>query len=231
VIKRIIRQLLRPAPNKKLDISTEPQAAFTLPSISLIDLCGQKDDWLNILPSQIFRPRDMVLPLPDLLCLSAICSAKKPRKIFEVGTFTGETTLLMAANTDADCKVFSLDLPLCDITPVDQGGYLPGSFFHGNPLEKKITQLHGRSESFDFSAYAKSMDLIFIDGDHRYDFVKQDTENALKMITPGGLIVWDDYRYLPCHVGCRGVSDYLHSIKNLHPVRQLDGTRLAVLAC
>jgi predicted O-methyltransferase YrrM len=222
---------LRGLAKRKVELfSDEISNRFVLPLARLHELaCISENSWVQLHGSQIFRPRDMVLPLEDLLCLSVVCRSRNPRAIFEVGTYTGETTLLMAANTESDCKIFTLDLPLADITPVDKGGYLPGSFFHGNSLEKKILQLHGRSESFDFSVYAKSMDLIFIDGDHRYEFVKKDTENALKMIKPGGLIVWDDYRYLPCHEGCRGVSDYLHSIRNLHPVRQLEGTRLAVL--
>jgi hypothetical protein len=32
-----------------------------------------------------------------------------------------------------------------------------------------------------------------IDGTHLYESVKSDTGNALKLLKPGGVIVWDDY--------------------------------------
>ncbi len=36
-------------------------------------------------------------------------------------------------------------------------------------------------------------DYIYIDGDHSYEQVKIDTLNAVQIIRPGGIIVWDDY--------------------------------------
>ena len=38
--------------------------------------------------------------------------------------------------------------------------------------------------------------LVFVDGCHAYDFVHQDTANALRYLRPGGLIVWHDYGML-----------------------------------
>ena len=36
-------------------------------------------------------------------------------------------------------------------------------------------------------------DLVYIDGNHLYEFVKQDLEGALKKTKPGGYIAGDDY--------------------------------------
>ncbi|HSG98734.1 MAG TPA: class I SAM-dependent methyltransferase, partial [candidate division Zixibacteria bacterium] len=57
----------------------------------------------------------------------------------------------------------------------------------------KITQLYGNSQTYDFSEFYAAMDLVFIDGAHHYDAVVNDTNNALKMIRPGGVIVWHDF--------------------------------------
>jgi hypothetical protein len=38
------------------------------------------------------------------------------------------------------------------------------------------------------------MDLIFIDGSHAHSYVESDTKKALRMIKPGGIIFWHDYR-------------------------------------
>lgn len=36
-------------------------------------------------------------------------------------------------------------------------------------------------------------DLICIDGDHRYEYVKRDIENAKQLLNPKGVIIVDDY--------------------------------------
>jgi predicted O-methyltransferase YrrM len=36
------------------------------------------------------------------------------------------------------------------------------------------------------------VDLVFIDAGHTYDYVKRDTDQALTMLRPGGVIVWHD---------------------------------------
>lgn len=226
-LKRIIRPILK---DSTLDSVTVSDDGFTLPRIlleSLIDLSAKKEIRLYI--SQVHRPRDMVLPLVDLLTLASICRARSPQRIMEIGTYTGESTFTMAMNSGEDCEIFTLDLPLDEVPPMGRGGYEIGKDFIGTQEASRIRQLHGRSETFDFSPYYGTMDLVFVDADHSFDAVKNDTLKALKLVRNGGLIIWDDYRYLPCHIGCRGVADYLHSVAHEIPIYQIEGTRLAVL--
>ena len=37
------------------------------------------------------------------------------------------------------------------------------------------------------------LDWIYVDGDHQYEFAKQDLELAMKKVKPGGVITGDDY--------------------------------------
>ena len=37
------------------------------------------------------------------------------------------------------------------------------------------------------------MDLIFIDGGHTYELIKNDSELAFQMISKNGIIFWHDY--------------------------------------
>jgi len=38
--------------------------------------------------------------------------------------------------------------------------------------------------------------MVFVDAGHTYRYVKSDTEKALKMLRPGGVILWHDYMQL-----------------------------------
>jgi predicted O-methyltransferase YrrM len=40
-----------------------------------------------------------------------------------------------------------------------------------------------------------SLDWIYIDGDHHYEFVKRDLDDYLSKVKPGGFITGDDYGY------------------------------------
>ena len=53
---------------------------------------------------------------------------------------------------------------------------------------------------------------MLVDAGHEYEFVKADTETALRLIRPGGTILWDDY-----DPGWPGV------------VRAVDGTGLPII--
>ena len=37
------------------------------------------------------------------------------------------------------------------------------------------------------------MGMVIVDGGHSYEVAKSDTQNALRLVRNGGIIVWDDY--------------------------------------
>jgi len=125
------------------------------------------------------------------------------RVIFEIGTFDGRTTLNLAANSDERCEVKTLDLP--PETSVEEKSRLDSGERHltkaskkprrfvGYPEAGRITELWGNSAEFDFSPYHGRCGLVFVDGSHHYDFAMSDSRKALRMVAPGGVIVWHDY--------------------------------------
>ncbi len=163
--------------------------------------------------------------------------AKRSRRLFEFGTCTGKTTYLWAANAPADAVVTTLTL-----APDQVSDYAPAAgddaqaaaaaaaestfdnfLYTGTPEAAKIEQLYGDSKAFDETAYAGRCDLVFIDGAHAYSYVKSDTEKALRMVRPGGLILWDDYhgpRRAP------GVWRALNELNHTHDLMHLSGTTL-----
>ena len=44
-----------------------------------------------------------------------------------------------------------------------------------------------------FEQFPEKLDWVYIDGNHFYDWVKRDIENALKVVKPGGYVCGDDY--------------------------------------
>lgn len=221
-----------PKPKAKRNYSETAQ--FILPSISLHQLgCDGSESMLQFPASAIHRERSMVLPLSDLLSIAAICRKHKPERVFELGTFTGSTTRILAMNLAESAEIFTLDLdpqsmPDCCLDASGKPIYEAGVLFKGTAEALKIRQLFGNSAEFDFSPYFGSMDLVFVDADHSYEAVLKDSQTAFKLLRPGGMIVWDDYRWLPEHSNCEGVTRALHELADQYPIYQLKGTRLAV---
>jgi hypothetical protein len=182
-------------------------------------------------PRSQIRREGGILPLREFLVLSAICAHVRPQVIIEIGTFKGTTTLLMAMNSPATTKIYTLDLPspTTPITyPLDIGSiagqpYTVGECYKGTAVEAKTHQLCGDSADFDFTPFYSKADLVFIDGNHEYHNVRADTENAMRCLRTHGLIVWDDYHpsYGP------GVMRALHEISK-KGIWQILGTRFGV---
>jgi len=65
------------------------------------------------------------------------------------------------------------------------------------------------------SLHDGSLDLIYIDGDHRYDGVKADTARAIKKSKPEGIIIFNDYIMYDHHQkGEYGVVQVVNELVN-----------------
>jgi predicted O-methyltransferase YrrM len=171
-------------------------------------------------------------PVFDSFVLCALAQVLRCKQIFEIGTYLGETAWLLAHN-NPDVRIYTLDLPSveeADNTRLQftDRNYLEerrrGTRYLNTPEQSRITQLYGDSAAFNYSPYYNSMDLVFIDASHSYSYVKSDSENAFKMLSGSGTIVWDDYTYYP------GIYAYLNEIASTldQPIMHIRGTRLAL---
>lgn len=166
---------------------------------------------LDLLPStapgtrvtiQCTRGEGIYSALDELAYLALLAKTLAPQAIFEIGTFRGRTALNFALNSPQDCVVYTLDLPPDRHTEATGAARAdariiearsPGSEFLGTDVEHKIRQLHGDSLTFDFSPYHRQMDIVFVDGAHYFEAAISDTKNALRMVRPGGMIIWHDF--------------------------------------
>jgi predicted O-methyltransferase YrrM len=173
----------------------------------------------------------------ELVLISSFVHRTSPQNCFEIGTFDGRTTLNMALNSPPEAHVFTLDLPVSEIEntqlPIDSwekawiNKERSGARFVAHSAGKKITQLYGDSANFDFSPYLGKMDLVFVDASHAYEYVKNDSLVAFRLLRNGrGVILWHDYNAAP------GVTRALNELyENDSRLRHIKGTALAYLDC
>ena len=134
------------------------------------------------------------LPLAKLYALLRIARSIEARTIVEIGTYEGSTTLQLASACP-ESRIVTVDLP------GEHEDFTVGSQFAGTTEAERIEQILADSTRYDFSRFHGRVDLVVIDGAHDYRGVRNDSLNALRMVRPGGVIVWDDYTtWLVCDV-------------------------------
>jgi Methyltransferase domain len=47
------------------------------------------------------------------------------------------------------------------------------------------------------TSHCNTRDMVFVDASHAYEYVKGDTERALSLLKPDGLLIWHDYGEWP----------------------------------
>ncbi|MDD5193709.1 MAG: class I SAM-dependent methyltransferase [Candidatus Nanoarchaeia archaeon] len=160
----------------------------------------------NASSSNIDFPKSMqvkdgsLTSLKEFEALVSLCKLSNPKNIFEIGTFEGYSTYTLVKNSE-DSIIYTLDLPNKNIILKYNVGDLNQKYISQNKqiiflnkIEKsRIKQLYGDSAVFDFKKFYDKMDFIFIDGSHTYEYTKNDTEKAFKMIRKNGVVVWHDY--------------------------------------
>ena len=151
-------------------------AKFNFPHLFRHEIRMGKLDWQ-------YGDMGSMAALVTLCCL--VKSGYEP--VFEFGTYRGRTTYNLALN--AEQVVTTLDW-------LGSGDSYKGSigecFGECKLSEIDILPLTGDSRTFDFSEWHNQMGLVLVDGGHSFETCWSDTQNAFKLIRPGGLIVWDD---------------------------------------
>lgn len=168
-----------------------------IPSVDVLDICPGTQRWtLQSFPSV----GASVSPM-ECAALAALSRLVGATRVFEFGTYKGVSTTQLALNVGANGMVFTLDLPedhpaysLPIPKPEEQQIAAEGGkgILIPRDLLPRITFLRSDSATFDESPYLGSIDLVFVDGAHSYEYVKNDTEKGWKMLRSGGVLAWHD---------------------------------------
>jgi predicted O-methyltransferase YrrM len=127
----------------------------------------------------------------DMTALASLVATCRPRQVLEFGTCEGAATWHLWANAAADARITTLDLPagthVKGSTDLNLQGRRSRPLLPSDPRVRLIEQ-----DTRSWVPDVRDVDFCFIDAGHSYECVKNDTEKALTVMAPGGLVVWHD---------------------------------------
>jgi predicted O-methyltransferase YrrM len=183
--------------------------------------------WTQVLKTSPIRltetgKSDGNVRLSELAILALAASAVPPgSEIIEIGTFVGRTALNLAINAAPGVTIATLDLPAGQQSALQieasERRYVdkpaPGARLRACDeiwagAARRVTQLRGDSATYDWSPHHGRAGLVFVDGSHAYDYVRKDTDTAMRLVRPGGVVLWHDYGVWP------GVNQALEELES-----------------
>jgi len=148
----------------------------------------------------------------ELVPVLDIIRKAQPRVTMELGTCNGGTLFMLTRVSAPDAFILSLDLP----DGLWGGGYddkrIPLYEAFALPTQsikllRADSHLASSLDAVRDALNGRTIDMLFIDGDHSYEGVKMDYEMYSPLVTPGGLIGFHDIAY-PC-----GVTQFWQELK------------------
>lgn len=131
----------------------------------------------------------------DLALLKGLARQIEQCNYFEIGTWRGES---VANVSQVARECYTMDLPDEEKRRIGMSeAYIQQHALYSKELPNVI-HLKANSLTFDFLSLNKKFDLVFIDGDHHYESVLNDTLKVISgLIHEKSIIVWHDYAYNP----------------------------------
>lgn len=165
----------------------------------------------------------------DIALLKLLALKVEHCKYFEIGTWRGESVANVASCAET---CYSLDLPEDMRTKIlNDIDYNKSHRFFSKDVGN-IIHLTADSRTFDFSSLKIKFDLIFIDGDHHYESIVNDTKKALDgLCHDGTTMVWHDYGYNPRAIRYETMAAILDSVPEpmQHQLFHVSNTSCAIL--
>jgi predicted O-methyltransferase YrrM len=129
----------------------------------------------------------------DIALLKSLARQFSPCHYLELGSWRGESLVNVAeiaehctsiSFADDDFRALGLDENMIQMNKI---------------LSKKlanVTHIGENTRTFDFGSLNQKYDLIFVDADHSYEAVRDDTKSVFSLLKDeNSIIVWHDYGY------------------------------------
>ena len=186
----------------------------------IMDYYKKNKDMLHNLFKTIESKIDGRICHSSIILLKILCDMEKINNYLEIGVHNGGSMSLLLTNKDSE-NLYGIDLfeDMYNLNKhLNAEKYVKYQYFKRDNLHKDKTNnnllkiknmfkntanlnlLKGNSyfdnTEEEFKKKVKcELDLLFIDGDHTYDGVKNDFERYNKYVKKGGFIVFDDYQH------------------------------------
>ncbi len=174
----------------------------------------------------------------EYIIMIKILNLVKPIKVFEFGTYMGNTTRFILENglQFSEEKQFIYTLDLNDTEGVKFEGNddalakkVVGTrrLYQESSYRERVVQLLGDSLTYDFSSIKHQFQLILIDANHALEYVTKDTENAFGLLDDKSTytIIWDDYEHPSFTDLTAYVDELAYKGRNIYHV---EGTNWAI---
>ena len=159
-----------------------------LPTIDLLDLFPDFEEELTT-----YSFLEGTSLVTDLILLKKLAGRFDACNYLEIGSWRGESLANISINAK-HCT--TINLPKAEMENIKNGKEAANvhGFFSKNL--KNLTEIFHNSHTFDFNSLKEKFDLIFIDGDHSYKGVLNDTKKTFNLRRDSSsIIVWHDYGY------------------------------------
>jgi len=133
------------------------------------------------------------MPIRQAAYVFGLIRGMKARRIIEIGRYKGGSTLVIAAAMGGEGEFWSIDIGDKEARLHDGGFSRPFDEQIGDTCARlglQVDLLVGDSRTIEVDT--GEIDLVFIDGDHSYEGVKNDFERFGKRVRVGGAVLFDD---------------------------------------
>lgn len=198
--------------------------------------------WQRLAPAEAFpglqpqaRGRHQGAPTEaELGILVEVCRLRQPERALDIGTGEGSTAEVFARS---GAEVITIGIARPDIEglafglPENEHLYAPTAemwdFANERLAEMGVEVIRADTGTFPFDTLLE-FDLVFVDGCHSAEYVRNDSEKAWTRLRAGGLMMWHDYQPTDWPLWM-GVRDYLDGLAERLPLVHLEGTTLVAL--
>lgn len=159
-----------------------------LPTVNILDLFPDLNEEID---SYSFLNGTSLIT--DLVLLKSLAKKYDECAYLEIGSWRGES-LVNVYNVTEDCT--SLTLSADEMRKLNFGeDFISVHGVYSDHIEA-INRIEANSHTFDFKQLNKKFDLIFVDGDHSYEGVLNDTKKVFPLRKhENSIIVWHDYGF------------------------------------
>jgi predicted O-methyltransferase YrrM len=172
---------------------TDLDIRLPIPSIFLSDMFPEQppdpDHAIMLMPGTALNGAPNIF---EQFILCALVKKIQPQTILEMGTFKGGTTWHLYQNAPQNALIYTIDLPDDEapdnVTDLRLAANKSRPFL---PPSDRVRQILTDSKKWD-GVLDRKVQFAFIDADHSYEGIRNDTEKTIPLLDRYACICWHD---------------------------------------